>query len=138
VANTANFVHETTHGGQFESGDIAFNTHDKYPVLDDVNDEVAAYKAEYAYSPKDISGLTSSSVANSFQTITPEWVQGLTDPKGEKLYALGGGNTMGITSVNIHSTRDQLIDAYPNLSSSFSALPATWTPMQSPSLIYKH
>lgn len=138
VANTANFVHETTHGGQFESGDIAFNSATGRTVLGDVNDEIAAYKAEYAYSPGDISGLTSSSVANSFQTITPQWVQELTKSDGTKPYAPGGRANTGISSVNIHSTRDQLIAAYPNQSSILSALPASWTPMQSPSLIYKH
>jgi hypothetical protein len=42
--NTANFIHETTHGGQFESGDIAFTSTGKM-VGQDVGDEVSAYKA---------------------------------------------------------------------------------------------
>src|SRR5207249_1823210 len=40
---TANFIHETTHGGQFESGDFAFSTTTGMPLGQDVFDEVAAY-----------------------------------------------------------------------------------------------
>jgi hypothetical protein len=137
IGNTANFVHETTHGGQFESGDIAFSGGGQ-PVLDDLTDEVAAYKAEYAYSPQDVSGLKSSSVASSFQTITPQWVQGLTLTDGSKPYAPGGSANTGITSININSNRDQIIAAYPDKAASFSNLPPSWTPKQVPSLIYKH
>src|SRR6516164_2830390 len=51
--------HETTHGGQFESGDIAFDTKTGMPYGADVFDEQAAYKAQYAYDPSSVSGLTS-------------------------------------------------------------------------------
>jgi hypothetical protein len=43
--STANFVHETTHAGQFESGDIAFDRMTGQSYGQDLQDEVNAYKA---------------------------------------------------------------------------------------------
>ena len=107
---TANFLHETTHAGQFETGDIAFDSKTGNTLAQDVYDEVAAYKAQFAYNPSSVSGLTSTSVANSFGTITSSWVQGLA---GGTLYAPGGTANIGISPLNINSTRADFIRAYP-------------------------
>ncbi len=110
--STANFVHEMTHAGQFETGDIAFSN-TGMSLLQDVYDETAAYKAQFGYSPSSVSCLTSTSVANSFSTITPVWVQGLKDATGSMPYAAGGSANTGLIPVNINSTREALIQAYP-------------------------
>jgi hypothetical protein len=125
--STANFVHETTHGGQFESGDIAFDMASGKVIGQDIFDEVAAYKAQYGYDPKTISGLTSSSVANSFGTITTAWVQGITMSNGDKPYAPGGTANTGITPVNINTNRDGIIAAYPNQKAALEPMPANFT-----------
>ena len=67
---TDTFVHETTHAGQFETGDIFFIENTGKVGIPDLHDEVAAYKAQYAYSPK---GFTTT-----YKGITPNWVKNLT------------------------------------------------------------
>jgi len=122
---TANFVHETTHGGQFESGDVGFNKVTGYGIGNDVHDEVSAYKAQFGYDPSTVSGLTSSSTANSFNSITTTWVQALTRSDGSKPYSQNSG--VGIAPVNMNTTRDGIIKAYPNSASSLRSLPADTT-----------
>jgi RHS repeat-associated protein len=136
-SNTANFVHEVKHGAQFESGDIAFDskTGNQYGV--DVGDEVAGYKAQYAYDPASVSGLKSSSTANSFETITSGWVQGITTSTGDKLYAPGGTNNTAVAPVNINTTRDGLIAAYPHLRAALQSQPAEYGLKSIPTIYYK-
>jgi hypothetical protein len=126
-SNTANFVHETTHGGQFEIGDFAFDNKTGMPYGQDVHDEVASYKAQYSYDPSSVSGLTSSSKANSFGSITTGWVQGITKSDGDRLYAPGGSANTGITPVNVNTNRDGLIAAYPHQAAALQTLPADFT-----------
>ncbi len=134
---TANFVHETTHAGQFETGDLAFSSTTGQSLGQDVDDEVAAYKAQYAYDPSSVSGLKSTSTANSFGTITASWVQGITKADGTQPYALGGSANTGVSPVNINSNRDALIKAYPHQSATLSTLPATFILKDLPSIYYK-
>ena len=131
---TANFVHEVTHAGQFETGDIAFDSRTGNTLAQDVFDEVSAYRAQFAYSPSSVSGLTSTSTANSFGTITPAWVQGLA---GGTLYSPGGTANTGIAPLNINSTRADFINAYPN-NPTIRALPANFILRTSyPNIYYK-
>ncbi len=119
---TALFTHETTHAGQFESGDIAFNSTDGATLAQDVHDEVAGYKAQWAYDPSSVGGL------NSVNQITPTWVQGITDPAtGNQPYRQGGTANAGIAPVNVNSTRDDLIRAYPHQRSVLQTLPPNAT-----------
>jgi hypothetical protein len=135
---TANFVHEMTHAGQFETGDMAFNRSDgRQTLAQDIYDEVVAYKAQFAYSPSSVSGLTSTSVANSFSAITPAWVQGITLLDGTKPYSKGGTFNIGIAPVNINTNRDGLIRAYPHLSGDLNSLPATFLLRNLPTIYYK-
>ncbi len=124
---TSNFVHETTHGGQFESGDLAFDIGTGVSYLQDVNDETASYRAQYAYDPSSVSGLTSTSVANNFSQITTGWVQGLTLSDGSRPYGPGGTANTGLVPVNMRSTRDDIIRAYPAVGGALSTQPATAT-----------
>ncbi len=43
--STENFIHEVTHAGQFETGDIAFSPDSGRTFAQDIYDEVAAYQA---------------------------------------------------------------------------------------------
>ncbi len=135
--STSNFVHETTHGGQFETGDFAFNKTTGMSLGQDVHDEVAAYKAQFAYDPSSVSGLTSSSSAKSFGAITTSWVQGITKSDGDKLYAPGGSANTGVAPVNINTARDGLIKAYPHQAGTLSTLPADFTLKSLPTIYYK-
>ena len=134
---TANFVHETTHAGQFESGDIAFDIRTGEPYGADVFDEISAYQAQFGYSPVSISRLTSSSTANSFADINTSWVQGLTNSKGAKIYTSGGSANTGVFPVNINTNRDGLIKAYPHIKEALSALPESFSLKQIPTIYYK-
>ena len=58
--STSNFVHEMTHAGQFEAGDMAFDSKTGNTLAQDIYDEVSAYKAQFAYNPSSVSGLTST------------------------------------------------------------------------------
>ena len=129
--STANFVHETTHAGQFESGDVAFSLNTGLGMVD-LSDEVSAYKAQFAYSPSSVSGLSSSSTANSFSTITSSWVQGITTSSGAKPYL-----DHGLFPININSSRGDLMNAYPKKALQLIGLPNNFILKDDPSLIYK-
>ena len=133
---TANFVHEMTHAGQFESGDIAFtNTGDT--IFQDVYDEMAAYKAQFGYSPSSVSGIKSITFANTFAAITPLWVQGIIDPTGSQPYAVGGSANTGVIPININSSIATLIQAYPWKAASFIGLPKDFILGNLPNIYYK-
>ncbi|MCG8474096.1 MAG: hypothetical protein MI784_01230 [Cytophagales bacterium] len=138
---TSNFVHETTHAGQFESGDMAFNSKTGQSLGQDVFDEVAAYKAQFAYNPSSVSGLTSTSVANSFGSITTSWVQGLQGgsmyvPLGHPNFVQGVSANTGVSPININSGRSAFINAYPN-AAIMRSLPTNFILKNSPSTYYK-
>ncbi len=131
--STASFVHETTHAGQFETGDIAFDLITGGTLAQDVTDEVAAYRAQFAYSPGSVSDLRSTSVANSFSAITASWVQGLA---GGTLYVPGGLANTGISPLNINSTSADFIKAYPN-NPVMKKLPTSFILKYDPRVYYK-
>jgi RHS repeat-associated protein len=119
---TALFTHETTHAGQFETGDIAFNKTNGATLAQDVHDEVAGYKTQWAYDPSSVGGFKSSN------QITTAWVQGITDPvTGDQPYKPGGTANTGISPVNVNSSRDDLIKAYPHQKGVLQTLPASAT-----------
>ena len=131
---TYNFVHELTHAGQFETGDMAFSNDGT--IFQDVYDEMAAYKAQFAYSPSSVSSLVSVSTANSFDAITPSWVQGVLF-RGNAIYAPGGRNNTGIRPVGVNSTIKDLMQAYPWIASSFRGLPVDLKAYNLPKLYFK-
>ena len=111
--NTANFVHEVTHAGQFETGDVALSSLGKeMTYAQDIYDEVSAYRAQYLYDP--FSLPSSSTQVNSLTDINPAWVQGLQDAAtGVYKYDYNRGSGTGLYPVNINSTKSALIKAYP-------------------------
>lgn len=120
-SGTALFAHEATHAGQFEIGDIAFASNGS-SLAQDVYDEVASYKAQWAYNPSSVGGLSSTN------QITASWVQGIKDPtSGDQPYKPGGSANTGISPVNVNSTRDELIRAYPHQESTLRQYPANST-----------
>jgi RHS repeat-associated protein len=133
--STSNFVHETTHIGQYASGDMAFDSKTGAAYAQDLGDEVGAYKAQFAYSPSSVSGLTSTSTANSFGSITTDWVKGITTSTGATPYAPGGFANTGQCPLNINSTKADFIRAYPN-NPSVKSLPANFNLKALPNIIY--
>ena len=113
-SGTANFVHEITHGGQFETGDIAFSMNGN-TLAQDVYDEVSAYKAQYAYDPASVVRLPSNVSIRTSADITAGWVQGIVY-NGIRIYNPGTRVNTGLYSVNINSTKADLIRAYPGVS----------------------
>lgn len=132
--STANFVHEVTHGGQFEAGEVAFLN--SGTIGQDVFDEIGAYSTQYAYDPSSVSGLTSSSAVRSAADITVPWVQGLVH-NGTTPYAPGGSANTGITPIGVNSNRDALIRAYPHLRQTLQSMPANTTLGRLPGVYYK-
>ena len=127
----ANFVHEMTHAGQFEVGAIAFGVLTGKPRFQDVYDEVAAYQAQYAFSPNSVATLVPGQFINSVNDITSSWVQSI--PVGGKLiYAPDGINNTGIYPVGIYSTPTQINSAFPR-----QALPPDYNPLFDPLLYFK-
>ena len=124
--STANFVLEVTHAGQFETGDLAFSKINGMSALQDLKDEVDAYKAQFAFDPSSVSGLTSTSSATSFEGITSEWVQGFANATGVKIYALGSTANTGLHPVKINSSKAELVKAYP-LENMLRLLPNDYT-----------
>lgn len=124
---TANFVHETTHAGQFESGDIGFNNATGNSVGQDVGDEISAYKSQFAYKPSSVSRLNSNASPQSFGEITMSWLQNITKSDNTKPYSQGGAANTGITPVNMNTNRTGLIEAYPGLSSVLLQQPSTYS-----------
>lgn len=130
-SSTANFVHESTHAGQFETGDLAFqNSPAQLSYAQDLFDEVAAYKAEFAYSGTSVGGVTSR--ASSFNAITPAFVKGITTSTGIQPYA-----KHGINPVNINSTKAELLKSYPHAAGALRGQPAGFTLKSISDIIYK-
>jgi RHS repeat-associated protein len=113
--STENFVHESTHAFQFETGAITFSTENGSSLLQDLGDEVDAYTAQFAFKPSSVSGLTSSSKAKSFGGITSNWVLGITASNGDKPYAQDGFANTGRHPIDINSVKADFVRAYPSI-----------------------
>jgi hypothetical protein len=79
----ASLIHETAHGTQFQHGSIAY-TEDGVNFLGvDYNDELQAYKHEFAYDPTNVSNLPSIVYPTSYDSITVFWLLNLKDPESQ-------------------------------------------------------
>lgn len=103
----------------------------------DLGDEIGAYRAQFAFDPSSVSGLTSSSTPTSFNAITSPWVQGITKTDGTKPYGPGGSANTGLVPVNINSNVNTLMQAYPNAAGTLQGLPASSTLKSLPGVYYK-
>ena len=98
--NIGNFVHEVTHAGQFESGDIGFDKETGCTYAQDIYDEIEAYKAEAYY------------VGVDSKLITKQYVQNLTDSSGNKIYTLFGPGRVSPLKVTVRSPLYHVYTAY--------------------------
>lgn len=132
VGSTANFIHEITHGGQYETGEIMFDSQLDKSYLQDLHDETEAYIAQFSYDPASVAALRSSSVARAMEHITPQWVADLQSQEGERTY-----REHSRIRVNIHSGKATLLLAYPQLESQFKGWADNWTMKDVPHVVYK-
>ena len=142
--DTGNFIHESTHGIQFEKGGIVYPKHPDSltrfsdtttaGIGDDYDDEIAAYVAEFAYDPVSVAGLPSAtSKVHSFEDISALWLIGLSSV-GIEPYRFGAGIAMSPVTVN--SSIKALQDAYP-LSRHWTRYDGSEQPLKSKSYLYK-
>ncbi|MBS1661996.1 MAG: hypothetical protein JST68_13195, partial [Bacteroidetes bacterium] len=59
IGDISNFVHEVTHGLQLEDGKLAYDKKNGDSFGNDIEDEIEAYKMQFAYSPDSVAGLQS-------------------------------------------------------------------------------
>ena len=81
--NTANFIHEVTHCGQFERGDIGFQLGAECMAFSDIYDELEAYSAQAAFDP-------SSLPVNRKQQLTVDWLLRIRDKNKDYIYGSCG------------------------------------------------
>jgi RHS repeat-associated protein len=97
--STSNFIHELTHAGQYESGDLAFLPNGA-TILQDVEDEINAYKAQFAYDSEALSLFSTN--PKTFKDIDINFLDGLGY----------GNNNLGRSSISINSNKFDLLRAY--------------------------
>ena len=105
---TSNFVHEITHGVQFEDGAVGFDKNTGGAIAIDLWDEAAAYTAQYQFDPSSIPTVT------NVNQITPLWVSNIVDATGKNPYATGGWANTAQYPLNANSGAYPLMMAYPN------------------------
>lgn len=98
--NIGNFVHEVTHAGQFESGDLGFDIKSGKTYAQDIYDEIEAYQAQAYYDGYD---------PNKY---TKEYVQNMTDAFGNKLYAPASSLNVAPVRVTVRSPLSYVYSAY--------------------------
>ncbi len=108
----SSFVHEVTHAGQFESGDIAFFSDTGGVFLCDIYDEINAFSAQYAYAPKSIKYLSPGRTLKNIGDINPLWIRGISI-NGNNVYDTEGSFNTGRIPININSPISTLYRAYP-------------------------
>lgn len=133
VGSTANFIHELIHGGQYEVGEIIFDSVLNKSYLQDLYDETEAYKAQFAYEPASVTALISNSGIRSLDDITPQWVENLRAEEGEEQTYREHSRIR----VNIHSDKAVLLEAYPQLAAHFKGWADHYTMKDVPNMVYK-
>jgi len=120
---TAGFVHEIMHAAQYERGDIAYWTEKEegYGLLLDLNDEVEAYKAQYAFDRYSIPAKRNGDRIQSFKEINTEWVSAIIQLRED---TIGGKKVINIKHpyeelskmhLTINSPWDSIIRSYPDV-----------------------
>ena len=85
-SSTANFVHEITHAGQFENGEIAFSSESGQGFMD-VYDEISAYQNQAAFNPGSLPNGTG-------KKLTPSWIMSIPDPNSKFGLSLYGDHSL--------------------------------------------
>lgn len=122
--NTENFIHETTHGGQYEKGEIVYRNYRARGlpdtcggVGDDFDDEIAAYRAQFAFNPNSVFDLPNKLDRHPrhLMEIDKPWLVNVEDTNQHPpvmLYVPNGRDGVTERHVNIFSTRIDMINAY--------------------------
>jgi hypothetical protein len=135
IGGTANFVHETTHGAQFEKGELAFRKDTASKFGDDETDELAAYEMQYAYDFRTIPGLPGD--AFSFEVINPYWLRHVENKNRVAIYARRGPVHLALIHLTICSKWRRIRRAYRYLPD----YKTTWYPgyqvMKDPKMFFK-
>ena len=95
-----NFVHEVTHAGQFESGDIGFSVITGKTFAQDIYDEIEAYQAQAYY------------VGIDAKMFTKQYIQNITDDSGKKTYVPSGSGHVAPLKVTVRSPLYHVYAAY--------------------------
>src|SRR5258708_15931404 len=106
----ANFVHESTHAAQFEHGSIIFTKDGARVYGVDREDEVQAYKQEFAFDSSKVVQLPSTTQPTSFDSVNVDWLLNLADTGGVKIYA---SDLFAKIPIDVDSDTTDLIKAYP-------------------------
>ncbi|MEW7289684.1 RHS repeat domain-containing protein [Aquimarina sp. 2304DJ70-9] len=118
--DTENFVHELTHGGQYETGEIFFDKEKGNSLLSDLHDEADAYRAQYAFSPE---SFKKTFPGRDIKHITAPWVgrmevKGPNDKESRYLYK----NYLKVR-VNIRTSKSTLKRLFPGAAKELKNLP---------------
>jgi hypothetical protein len=106
--NTANFVHEVTHCGQFLSGEIVFEEHEGgFGAYVDIYDELEAYQFQYYYDQFSLP-------RNNYPIFTEKWLRDIKDDEGKYPY-----REDGIISFDKFATKEIMQEAYPEIFEEF-------------------
>lgn len=101
--NTANFIHEVTHCGQFERGDIGFHIGRGCFAYSDIYDELEAYSAQAAFDPNSVP-------TNRKEPLTLSWLLNIRNDDGTYKYA-----NCGRAQYNSNATAEELNNLIPYL-----------------------
>ncbi|WP_081874022.1 RHS repeat-associated core domain-containing protein [Chryseobacterium sp. JM1] len=117
--STSEFVHEMTHGYQFETGSLVL--YNSGYSAGDLHDEVGAYKAQFAYDPDNhnfiktnVSAFENNKI-QSMSDITTSWVRNIKS---------GIYSSHPNTQVTLSTSREALLKMYPkaNLPQNYSIM----------------
>ncbi|MCR4858676.1 MAG: hypothetical protein K5890_10850 [Bacteroidales bacterium] len=101
--NTANFVHEVTHCGQFLSGKVVFEEYEGgFGAYVDIYDEIDAYKSQFYYNQFSLP-------LNDYPVFTEKWLRDIKDDEGKYPYRKDG-----IISFDKFATKKIMQEAYPD------------------------
>ena len=100
LGDTGSFVHEITHAGQFESGDIAFSISNGNTYAQDIYDELEAYTNQAYYENTPASSITIDSISR------------ITDSSGNLVYSLKGVAHTAQTPISINTPLPEVYRAY--------------------------
>jgi len=114
------FIHETTHGGQFEHGGIVFTLNGGIALGNSLYTEAEAYRQQFACVPTDplAKGMirgTKNTMPATIEEITPDWVRHLVgkDANGDD-YEVYNKDYIAVDSISLYSDPSALRKAYPN------------------------
>ncbi|PIF45458.1 RHS repeat-associated protein [Chryseobacterium sp. 52] len=123
--STGEFIHEMTHGYQFETGSLVL--YNSGYSADDLHDEVGAYQAQFAYDPNNhnfiktnVSAWDSNKIQSTSE-ITTSWVGNMRS---------GIYSSHPNTQVTLSTSREALLKIYPKAN-----LPQNYSIMKDPNVV---